>query len=196
MRPVHFLSFIGSPFDKAPRRDTLPSRRYGGVRSNPHRILKRVLFVCTGNTCRSPMAEALFRGLVKDRADYEVASAGVAAAPGMPASRHSVALLREKNLPLDDFTSRMLNQEMLRAATHVFAMSAHHATAIVAEFPEHADKIYLVSEFAADDGLRGKDVSDPFGQGRAAYEDALRDLEKMLPSVVAYIDQTWRNPGA
>ena len=136
------------------------------------------------------MAEALFRDLVKDRADYEVSSAGIAAAPGMPASKHTTAILREKGLHRDDFSSRMLDEKMLKAATHVFAMSGHHIAAIEDEFPEHAEKVYLVSEFAQDDDIRSKDVSDPFGAGRAAYEETLADLEKMLPSLVAYIDQT------
>lgn len=142
------------------------------------------------------MAEALFRDLVKDRSDYEVASAGVAAAPGMPASKHTAAILREKGLFRDDFASRMLSADMLAAATHVFAMSGHHIAAIEDAFPDHADKIYLVSEFAADDVLRGRDVSDPFGQGRSAYEETLRDLEKMLPSLLAYIDKTWKDPAS
>jgi protein-tyrosine-phosphatase len=100
------------------------------------------------------------------------------------------SFLKEKGLHRDDFSSRMLNEKMLRAATHVFAMSGHHLAAIEDEFPEHADKVYLVSEFTQEDAIRGKDVSDPFGAGRAAYEDTLADLEKMLPSLVAYIDQT------
>ena len=136
------------------------------------------------------MAEALFRDLVKGRPDYEVGSAGIAAAPGMPASKHTTAILREKGLHRDDFSSRMLDEKMLKAATHVFAMSGHHIAAIEDEFPEHAEKVYLVSEFAQDDNIRSKDVSDPFGAGRAAYEETLADLEKMLPSLVAYIDQT------
>jgi protein-tyrosine-phosphatase len=154
--------------------------------------LKNVLFVCTGNTCRSPMAEALFRELVRERADYQVASAGVAAAPGMPASKHTTALLTERGLDLSGFQSRLLDREALEQATHVFAMSSHHMAAIADEFPEQVDKIYLVSEFAAEDDLRGKDVSDPFGQGRSAYEETLRDLERMLPSLLAYIEQTWK----
>jgi len=136
------------------------------------------------------MAEALFRGLVKDRPDYEVTSAGVAAAPGMPASKHTTAILREKGLFRDDFASRMLSGDLLADATHVFAMSGHHIAAIEEAFPDQADKIYLVSEFSGDDALRGRDVSDPFGQGRAAYEETLKDLEKMLPSLLAYIEQT------
>ncbi len=138
------------------------------------------------------MAEALFRELVRERADYQVASAGVAAAPGMPASKHTTALLTDRGLDLSGFQSRMLDREVLEQATHVFAMSSHHMAAIADEFPEQVDKIYLVSEFAAEDDLRGKDVSDPFGQGRSAYEETLRDLERMLPSLLAYIEQTWK----
>jgi protein-tyrosine phosphatase len=136
------------------------------------------------------MAEALFRELVKDRADYAVASAGVAAAPGMPASRHTSDLLKERGLDLSSFQSQMLERRMLDAATHVFAMSAHHIAAIESEFPELAGKVYLVSEFAADDALRGRDVSDPFGQGRGAYQETLADLEAMLPSLLSYIEKT------
>lgn len=136
------------------------------------------------------MAEAIFRELVKGRADYAVASAGVAAAPGMPASRHTSDLMKERGLDLSAFQSRMLDQSMLEAATHVFAMSAHHIAAIESEFPQHAGKVYLVSEFVAEDALRGRDVSDPFGQGRAAYQETLTDLDAMLPSLLAYIEKT------
>lgn len=136
------------------------------------------------------MAEALFRDLVKDRSDYKVGSAGVAAAPGMPASKHTTTLLKEHGLDLTNFQSRMLERPDLEGATHVFAMSSHHVAAIADEFPDHMDKVYLVSEFTPEDALRGKDVSDPFGQGRSAYEETLADLKKMLPSLLAYIDKT------
>lgn len=136
------------------------------------------------------MAEAIFHELVKGRTDYAVASAGVAAAPGMPASRHTSDLMKERGLDLSVFQSRMLDQSMLEAATHVFAMSAHHIAAIESEFPQHAGKVYLVSEFVAEDALRGRDVSDPFGQGRSAYQETLTDLDAMLPSLLAYIEKT------
>jgi glycine hydroxymethyltransferase len=139
------------------------------------------------------MAEGLFRDLVKERPDYKVGSAGVAASPGMAMSKHTAAILGEKGLMTPDFASRMLDETMLRAATHVFAMSSHHRAAIEDEFPEHTNKVYLVSEFVADDSIRGKDVRDPFGAGRAAYEATLADLEAMLPSLVAYIDQTHKD---
>ena len=137
------------------------------------------------------MAEALFRELVKDRADYVVASAGVAAMPGQSAASHTAAILREKGVELGDFRSRPLTLDLLKNATHIFAMASHHLEAIEMDFPEAAEKTYLVSEFAADDALRNRDVPDPIGIRRAAYEETRDTLEKLLPSVMNYIEQTF-----
>jgi glycine hydroxymethyltransferase len=137
------------------------------------------------------MAEALFRDLVKERPDYQVLSAGVGAYPGDSASRHTLELLRRMGLDLAGFKSRQVSRELLEDVTHIFALSEGHLRAIEMMFPEAADKTYLVSEFAADDDLRGRDVHDPFGAGLDAYEETRDILLKVLPSVVAYIDQTF-----
>ena len=137
------------------------------------------------------MAEALFRDLVRDRADYEVQSAGVGAYPGDAASPHTADILRELGMDASRFRSQPLTKDLLDAATHVFTMSRSHMAAIESEFPEDADKVYLLSEFTADDALRGRDVSDPFGSGRAAYDEVRDSLRRMLPSVLAYIEQTF-----
>ncbi|MEZ0277359.1 MAG: hypothetical protein ACAH88_20780, partial [Roseimicrobium sp.] len=86
--------------------------------------LKRVLFVCTGNTCRSPMAEALFRGLVAEREDYDVISAGVGAHDGDFPSTYTVQLLRELGFDLSDHRSRQISPDLIQGVTHIFAMSA------------------------------------------------------------------------
>lgn len=138
------------------------------------------------------MAEALFRGLVQGRSDYEVLSAGVGAMPGQAASRHSVELLRTLGYDLTRHRSRPITRELLQRSTHIFAMSGHHLSALEMDFPTASDKAYLVSEFAQDDSLRGRDVIDPFGSSRAAYQETLEHLEKLLPSVLAYIEQTWK----
>ncbi|MBL9117941.1 MAG: low molecular weight protein arginine phosphatase [Verrucomicrobiaceae bacterium] len=158
--------------------------------------MKHVLFVCTGNVCRSPMAEALFRELVKDRQDYVVGSAGVAAMPGQAASQHTVDILADKGISIRDFRSRPVSDRLIREATHIFAMAGHHLELLAMDFPEAADKAYLVSEFCADDGLRGEDVHDPIGMGRGAYDHTRKSLEIMLPSVFAFIEQTWKGPEA
>lgn len=136
------------------------------------------------------MAEMLFRDLVKDKPAYLVGSAGVGAMPGQPASKHTADLLREAGIDPSPFRSRPLTFEMMRDATHVFAMSTQHLLVMEHDFPEWMDKTYLVTEFAPDDDIRGRDVIDPIGMGRRAYEETRDMLLASLPSIAAYIDQT------
>jgi protein-tyrosine phosphatase len=138
------------------------------------------------------MAEALFRELVKDRPDYQVSSAGVAAGRGQTASQHTADILAEKGISVADFRSQPVTDELVRESTHIFAMAGHHLALLDLDFPEATNKSYLVSEFTADDDLRGEDVHDPIGMGRRAYDHTRSSLEKMLPSVLAFIDQTWK----
>lgn len=154
--------------------------------------MKRVLFVCTGNTCRSPLAEVLFRDLTRQQGDYEVLSAGVGAFSGQPASRHSQALAHERGLDLSGHRSRAVTVDLVDAATHIFAMSRGHLADLLEDYPEAEDKVYLVSEFAADDDLRGRDLTDPFGGGLEDYRETLKRLERLLPSVHQFIEQTWK----
>ena len=153
--------------------------------------LKKILFVCTGNTCRSPMAEMMFRDLVQGRSDYEVASAGVGAIPGQPASKPTTDLLKAKGIDSSRFRSQPLTFALMQDVTHVFAMSRQHLRVIEHEFPEMMEKAYLVTEFSPDDDLRGADVADPIGMGVAAYRLTHPMLDGSLPSVLAYVDQTW-----
>jgi protein-tyrosine-phosphatase len=152
---------------------------------------KHVLFVCTGNTCRSPMAEALFRQAVADRADFEVSSAGVAASRGTPASRETLVILKKRRAALATFASRRVTKELLAKATHVFAMTRGHLQALEATFPEYSDKFYLTCEFVdlPGEGI-GADVFDPIGMGSSAYEEVAGVFDLAIPAIIAYIDGT------
>jgi glycine hydroxymethyltransferase len=156
-------------------------------------LKKKVLFVCTGNVCRSPMAEGLFRRMVEKRGDFEVASAGVAALPGQAASGHTLSVLREEKIDLSYFRSQPLTRRLAAEATHIFVMTSGHHAMVEASFPEAADKTYLVTEFCADPAVMGRDVPDPIGMGREAYLDTRNVLKRTLPSVAAFIDQTFRS---
>ena len=142
------------------------------------------------------MAEGLFRRMVEKRGDFEVASAGVAALPGQPASAHTLSVLREEKIDLSYFRSQPLNRRLAAEATHIFVMTGGHHAMVEASFPEAADKTYLVTEFCADPAIMGRDVPDPIGMGREAYLDTRRVLTRALPSVAAFIDQTFRTPPA
>ena len=152
---------------------------------------KRVLFVCTGNTCRSPMAEALFRKAVEGRDDYSVKSAGVAASKGSQCSRDTKQICDALKAPLDCFRSQPVSAKLLEEATHVFAMTRGHMHVLEDHFPEFSDRYYLTCEFADIPGAGlGADVPDPIGMGKKAYEDVAMVLGLAIPAIIAYIDQT------
>lgn len=156
---------------------------------------KHVLFVCTGNTCRSPMAEGLFRLATRERADFHCSSAGVSASRGAPCNPESAALLKRYGAPLTDCGSRVVSDEILAAATHIFAMTRSHLQTLESRFPKHSDKFYLTCEFVdiPGEGI-GADIPDPIGMGREAYEEVAEMLNLAIPSIIAYIDQTTSAP--
>jgi protein-tyrosine-phosphatase len=156
--------------------------------------VKHVLFVCTGNTCRSPMAEGLFRKATEGRKDFEVSSAGIAASKGSPCNPETATLLQKRGVMLDDFGSRQVSETLLSKATHVFAMTLGHLQALEDRFPHHSDKFYLVCEFAEITGKKPvTDVPDPIGMGRRAYEEVADTFDLAIPTIIAYIDQTWKS---
>lgn len=114
----------------------------------------RILFVCTGNTCRSPMAEGMFRQMAKEAGvGAEVRSAGVAAAPGVSISRHAAAVLRDNEIR-DELTSTPLSAELADWADLILALTQGHKRQIIYTFPSAADKTFVLKEYVEDEGGR------------------------------------------
>ena len=156
----------------------------------------RVVFVCTGNTCRSPMAEGLFREAAGALEDVEVQSAGIAAHPGGPASRDTIALLRERGIELDGFQSRMVDEAILSRASHVFCMTRGHLETLEMLYPEFTTKYSLVCDFTEIEGRVGRDVPDPIGQGRKAYERVAECLDRAIVGILGFLQvERGRNAG-
>lgn len=139
------------------------------------------------------MAEGLFKKAVEGRSDYQVSSAGVSASKGTPCSSETQALLKSRGAALPDFRSRPVTDAILAEATHVFAMTRYHLETLEERFPRHADKFYLACEFTEFPGEGfGVDVPDPIGMGRRAYEEVANTLDTAIPTIIAYVDQTWK----
>jgi len=136
------------------------------------------------------LAEALFRDLTKGRSDFTVSSAGTGAYSGQQASKHSVTLAKERGVDISPHRSKAVTIDLVEAATHIFALGRSHLAAILDDFPEAEEKTYLVTEFAADDRLRGSDIMDPFGGDLEDYREVMEILDQCLPSLLAYIEQT------
>ncbi|MGZ5552759.1 MAG: serine hydroxymethyltransferase [Chthoniobacterales bacterium] len=152
--------------------------------------MKNVLFVCTGNICRSPMAEGLFRRLVGNRKDISVSSAGVHAVRGQPPSLYAVEVLQERGVDISDLRSQPLTATLIEQATHIFAMTGAHLETIQMLFPNGMDKSFLLREFEEPGTTVWRDVPDPIGCNREVYVLCADTIENALPSVLAFVEES------
>lgn len=137
-----------------------------------------ILIVCTGNICRSPVAEALLRDRLQRQGleGWRVSSAGTWTSPGMPASAYSVEVLAEQGLDIQCHASHPIGRADLLSADLILCMETGHVEALRAEFPREAWKIHLLSEMSGP----GYSVNDPYGGPRARYEQMLRELTDLI----------------
>jgi len=127
--------------------------------------------------------------------DFEVDSAGLNAMHGRPPSQFSIDVLREEGIDIQKQNSQQLNQKLVDAASHIFAMTIGHKEAIEAQYPSAREKTFLVREFVSgappEDALDGLlDVPDPIGLGRDAYETTRDLIKDAMPSLLNFVLET------
>ncbi len=150
-----------------------------------------VLFVCTGNTCRSPMAEVLFRDMVAKRLGCRpdeieshgviVASAGIAAWAGGRASGNAVEAMEERGIDLTSHASQPLSDDLVRQADLIWTMTNSHRAAITSQFPEAAARVAVLSPDR-------HDVLDPIGGPLPVYRECARQIHDHLAARLATLD--------
>jgi protein-tyrosine-phosphatase len=146
--------------------------------------INNILFVCTGNTCRSPMAAGLLKALlgISPIAGMKVGSAGIAALPGNPASLHALRVARENGISLEDHRARLVTPGLIADADLILVMEPDHKKRLLSRHPEPSAKVIHLRQFARY-GSRERGISDPYGLNLEAYRFCFQDIKECVESL-------------
>lgn len=151
--------------------------------------IKSVLFVCTGNSCRSVMAEGLLKKRLKEtgKDHIEVWSAGVAAFGGLPPTEETIEVMKESGADISGHRTRALTADMIRRADLILVMEPSHKEAVVRAVPAAARKTYLLKEFGIKDPavLLGDElgIRDPIGMPIGEYRHSLDVIKREIDRI-------------
>ena len=151
--------------------------------------MKTILFLCTGNVCRSPMAEGLFRHAVRGRGEFRILSAGLGALDGQPPSPYSVQAMKEIGMDISGQRSRALTADLVRSADLILGMTHGHVDTVQLLYPQVAEKTFLLREF--DETLESyeKDIGDPIGSSYHVYVDCRDQIEQGIATLLKFMEQ-------
>jgi len=148
-----------------------------------------VIFVCTANICRSPMAERLFAQALGNEEEplnqLQVVSAGVSAIDGDLVSQNSIDAMSEEGIDIQDHRSQRLNLEMIQSAVAIFVMTESHRALIEMTYENLEVPVFLMREFIPEPATN--QIPDPFGQSLEIYRLSRESMKEALPSLIEFL---------
>lgn len=155
-----------------------------------------ILFVCTGNTCRSSMAEGIFKHLIKESKieNVCVSSAGISAFEGDGANEKAIYTLNKKEIDISNHKARQLSKDIIDGSDLILTMTSSHKKMILNALPEHFHKVYTLKEYAfiingEETAGKNLDIDDPFGLDYNVYEKVAQEIEEQLIEIINNIDE-------
>ena len=153
-----------------------------------------ILTICTGNVCRSPMAEKLLQHALAGQDtplnQIEIVSAGVAAGYGEPASVNSVTALKKVKIDLDGHRSQPVTQDLIDRAFLILGMTQSHIDTLNYYHTDLPERVHLFREFMGKDD--SPEIPDPYGQNYTAYAACFDSMAEAIPSLVAYLKNEYK----
>lgn len=158
-------------------------------------MIKTILFVCTGNTCRSAMAEGIFKKMLKgrkeDNSSFNVMSAGISALPGMSPTPEAINVMTERGVDISRHIATQVQEDLVKKADLILVMSNIHKDYILRKFPFVQNKVFFLKKYAQRDELKNiqsKDENyklvDPLGRPIEFYRIIARELEENLKKIL------------
>lgn len=155
------------------------------------KVMFKVMFVCTGNTCRSPMAEGGLRKLFEDRKidGISIVSSGTAAATGFPATEYAAEAVKIWNADIENHTSQPLTEELINDSDLILAMSSAHCYEVLRIGQNVENKTYLLKKYP-ELGCKGESVDDPIGGSLDMYNKTFLEIGEELGRILPHIIET------
>lgn len=159
--------------------------------------MKSILFVCAGNTCRSPMAEALLDCAIEASdhlyGKYRVDSAGTFAVKGSPAAPNAIEAMREMGLNIEKHRTKQVDEELAEWADIILALDTSIYDQLEAMFPKAEEKLHTLVGFANYEdgypGTRGYDIEDPFGEDEETYRECAEEIKAAVEKVAVRLEK-------